>query len=70
MQKLPTFQDVLRAKLVVDQYIQPTPLHNYPALDQVVGTTVYIKHENYNPIGAFKLRGGLNLMSQLSPATV
>ena len=66
MQNLPTFQDVLRAKLVVDRYLQPTPLHNYPALDQVVGTAVYIKHENYNPIGAFKLRGGLNLMSQLS----
>ncbi len=68
MQNLPTFQDILRAKLVVDRYIEPTPLHNYPALDQVVGTTVYIKHENYNPIGAFKLRGGLNLLSQLSLA--
>jgi threonine dehydratase len=32
-----------------------------------VGTEVYIKHENYQPVGAFKVRGGLNLVSQLSP---
>ena len=32
-----------------------------------MGTEVYIKHENYQPIGAFKVRGGINLISQLSP---
>jgi threonine dehydratase len=26
---------------------------------------VYIKHENYQPVGAFKVRGGINLISQL-----
>src|SRR6266566_3623347 len=25
------------------------------------------KHENYQPVGAFKVRGGINLISQLSP---
>jgi threonine dehydratase len=33
----------------------------------LVGTEVYIKHENYQPVGAFKVRGGINLISQLSP---
>jgi threonine dehydratase len=32
-----------------------------------VGTEVYLKHENYQPVGAFKVRGGVNLISQLSP---
>jgi threonine dehydratase len=62
----PTFQDVLRARRTISPYLQPTPMHNYPALDQMLGATVYVKHENYQPIGAFKVRGGINLMSQLS----
>jgi threonine dehydratase len=37
-------------------------------VDALIGTAVYIKHENYQPIGAFKVRGGLNLLAQLPPA--
>jgi len=43
-----------------------TPLHSYPAIDELIGARVFIKHENYQPIGAFKVRGGINLISQLS----
>ena len=64
----PTFQDILRARRNINRYLQPTPLHNYPTLDRLVGAQIYIKHENYQPIGAFKIRGGINLISQLSPA--
>ncbi len=63
----PTFLDILKAKQNIAPYLAPTPLHHYPALDQIVGTQVFVKHENYQPIGAFKIRGGINLMSQLSP---
>jgi threonine dehydratase len=62
----PTFLDVLKAQRVIGKYLSPTPLHNYPALDSLLGTQVFIKHENYQPIGAFKVRGGINLMSRLS----
>lgn len=62
----PTFQDVLRARRVISNFLQPTPLYNYPALDRLLGTQVYVKHENYQPIGAFKIRGGINLISQLT----
>jgi threonine dehydratase len=41
-------------------------LHSYPAINTLIGTEVYIKHENYQPVGAFKVRGGVNLISQLS----
>ena len=63
----PTFNDVLLARRVIDKYLPPTPLMSYPALDELVGTSVLIKHENYQPTGAFKVRGGINLLSQLSP---
>ncbi len=62
---LPTFQDVLAARNVIRRYLAPTPLHTYPALNAVVGAQLYIKHENYHPIGAFKIRGGVNFMAQL-----
>lgn len=64
---IPMFRDVLRARQRIQPYLPPTPLHRYPALDDLIGTAVYVKHENYQPIGAFKVRGGINLVSQLTP---
>jgi len=63
---IPTFVDVLRARKVVDRYLQPTPLHHYPRLSEATGVEIHIKHENHQPIGAFKVRGGINLVSSLS----
>lgn len=65
--EIPTFQDVLKAQRRIRPYLARTPLHSYPALDALLGTEVYVKHENYQPVGAFKVRGGINLISQLSP---
>lgn len=63
---VPQFRDVLLAQRQIRPYLARTPLHRYPALDALVGTAVYVKHENYQPVGAFKVRGGINLVSQLS----
>jgi len=41
-------------------------MFHYPALDALIGATVYVKHENTQPTGAFKVRGGLNFMAQLT----
>jgi len=65
--QIPTYLDVLRARHRIRPYLARTPLHRYPAMDALLGTEVYIKHENYQPIGAFKVRGGINLVSQLQP---
>jgi threonine dehydratase len=62
----PTFTDVLLAQKRIRPYLGRTPLHSYPAINELIGTDVYIKHENYQPVGAFKVRGGVNLISQLS----
>jgi threonine dehydratase len=63
---LPTFEDVLKARRVVNRHLERTPLHAYPLLNQHLGFEAFIKHENHQPIGAFKVRGGIYLMSQLS----
>ena len=65
----PTFADVLAAHKTIAPYLPPTPLHHYPMLDQLLDAEVYVKHENYQPIGAFKVRGGINFMAHLDPAT-
>jgi threonine dehydratase len=62
----PTLEDVLAARERIAPYLKPTPLHRYPALDELVGTETWVKHENHQPICAFKVRGGVNLMAQLS----
>jgi threonine dehydratase len=63
--EIPTLADVYEARRRIAPYLRPTPLYSYPAVDQLVGTTVHVKHENHQPIGAFKVRGGINLLSQL-----
>src|SRR2546428_2851660 len=61
----PTFADVLDAANRIRSYLRPTPLRHYPSLDRLVGAEVHVKHENHNPTGAFKVRGGINLVSRL-----
>lgn len=63
----PTFKNVILASNRISPYLLKTPLHTYPTLNQYLGFKAYIKHENYQPTGAFKIRGGINLISQLTP---
>jgi threonine dehydratase len=62
----PTFADVLEARLRIAPHLPRTPLRDYPPLGRLVDATVFVKHENHLPTGAFKVRGGVNLASQLS----
>ena len=62
----PSFQDVLRARTVVQRYLKPTPLVSSSAVDERLGFTTFFKCENLQPTGAFKIRGGIYLMSRLS----
>jgi threonine dehydratase len=64
----PTFPDVLDARARLAPYLPRTPMFEYPALSAVVGAELFVKHENVQPTGAFKVRGGLNLVSRLSGA--
>jgi len=64
----PTLKDIFAARQRVYRSLQPTPLLRHPLLAQETGLDVYVKHENHNPTGAFKVRGGLNLVASLSRA--
>ena len=59
--------DVLEARRAIAPYLLRTPLHSYPGLRELVGAEVHVKHENHLPTGAFKVRGGINLVSRLEP---
>ena len=65
MYERPTFQDVVEARHRVAPYVLRTPLHRYLSLDKLLGAEVYVKHENHQRLGAFKVRGGINLISRL-----
>ena len=65
--RLPTMVDVARAREIITRYLSPTPLLSTPALESLLGFKAFLKCENLQPVGAFKVRGGLFLMSELSP---
>src|SRR5919108_1124772 len=66
MFRRPTFADVLRARRIVSRYLPRTPLLPSLSLSKLLGFQLYLKFENYQPIGAFKVRGGLNLVASLA----
>ncbi len=61
----PTFTEVEEARVRIAAHIFRTPLRYYPSLSELVGAEIWIKHENFQVMGAFKVRGGINLVSQL-----
>ena len=62
----PTLRDVYEAKKTIATHIPRTPLHFSPGLSEVLDAQVYLKHDEYLPLGAFKARGGINLLAHLS----
>jgi len=64
--EIPTLADVQAARQRIAPHLQPTPLYEHGALSEQVGAEVFVKHENHLPTCAFKVRGGVNLVSQLS----
>ncbi|UPM44360.1 threonine ammonia-lyase [Halocatena salina] len=63
----PTTADVIRARRVVEEQLPQTPLIRSEALSAEFDADVYLKREDTLPTGAFKVRGGVRLISQLAP---
>lgn len=61
-----TLAEVYDAQRIIAEHLQPTPLNSYPLLSNELGFDAWVKLENTQPIGAFKVRGGLYLFSQMS----
>lgn len=64
----PTMTNVLQARQAIASHLQPTPALRVPALDEALGCEIVLKCECLNPTGAFKVRGGIALLSHMSPA--
>jgi threonine dehydratase len=65
-QEIPTLHDIIAARPHVYRYLKPTALYRYFGLSDLIGANVWVKHENHLPSGAYKVRGGLNLVARLS----
>lgn len=67
MSQLPvTYDDVLAALPRVRSVLRPTALYEWPGLCERLGFQFLLKHENHQPVGAFKVRGGISLVGTLS----
>lgn len=64
------FADALEAERRIRPFLPPTPLRRYGALDAAVGEglQIWVKHENFQPTNAFKVRNGLALVTALDEA--
>jgi threonine dehydratase len=56
------------ALALIRAYFPPTTQQSWPLLSTLVGSEVWVKHENHTPVGAFKVRGGLVHLDRLRRA--
>ena len=62
-----TYADVAAAAERLDDVVHRTPVHTSRTVNARVDADVHFKCENFQRTGAFKIRGGYNAVSQLSP---
>lgn len=60
----PTYADIVAAREFISEYLPKTPLVRNRKLSEALGCDYYLKLENLQPIGAFKVRGGVNLVGR------
>ncbi|MHC8319046.1 threonine dehydratase [Pseudomonas sp. LB3P31] len=60
-----TRDDIEQAARQVYQVMPATAQYAWPLLAERLGCTVWVKHENHTPTGAFKVRGGITFMHWL-----
>lgn len=61
-------KEIEEAQQRINEYIRKTPLDFSLPLSKSTGTNVYLKCENLQYTGAFKLRGAFNKLLSLSPS--
>lgn len=66
----PTFEDIVAARQFISPYLPKTPLVRSEKISQQLGCDYYAKLENLQPVGAFKVRGGVNLVGALDDSTL
>jgi threonine dehydratase len=64
---LPTYQDVEAAAQRIAGIAHKTPVMTSTTVNKEFGAELFFKCENFQRMGAFKFRGALNALSQLTP---
>lgn len=64
---LPTKQALVDASARIKDIVHNTPVMTSSTLDQLVGASLYFKCENFQRMGAYKMRGASHALSMLSP---
>ena len=62
----PTFENIVAAREFIAPYLPKTPLLRVNAISELLDCDYYAKLENLQPTGAFKVRGGVNLVGTAS----
>lgn len=63
-----SFQDIKMAHKRIEPYIHRTPILTSESVNEIAGCNLFFKCENFQKIGAFKARGGLNAVFSLPEA--
>ena len=62
---IPTLKDVQAAVKRIKPYVHNTPVLTSTTIDRMINATVFFKCENFQRMGAFKIRGAINAILQL-----
>ena len=60
------FEDIVRAEKIISKHIVTTPVVQSKALSAAIGEQIYLKLENQQITGSFKIRGAINAISNLN----
>lgn len=64
--KIITLKDIEEANQLIEEFVYKTPMNLSRACSDVIGTNVYLKFENHQLTGSFKIRGAFNKILNLS----
>jgi threonine dehydratase len=62
MLAVPSFQDIQKAHLRIKKLIHDTPVMTSSGINQITGSVIYFKCENFQKAGTFKFRGASNAL--------
>lgn len=65
-----TKESIEKAHAKIKPYIHQTPVLTNSSINEMAGAELYFKSENFQKIGAFKIRGGMNAALSLNPSQI
>lgn len=67
IEELPQLSDIIHAHSVLKSIVKKTPLERSKSFSSISGANVYLKLENLQTTGSFKVRGAYYMISRLTP---